>query len=124
MRTIMVITTISYLNSSSGSGLHSEDNNDTDTGNDDYQVDDDESDDDSDAPDTSPRRPRMIKALQSSLGLAWDLDEESWGHMVSSMMVAEDVGVRMIKEYIEIEASNVTPQYRSRRGLKLFGDKG
>ena len=66
----------------------------------------------------------MVKALQSSLGPAWDLDEGSWGHMVSSIIVAEDVGVRMMKEYNEIEASKGTPQYGFRKGLKLFGDKG
>ena len=36
-------------------------------------------------------------------------DESSWGHMVPSIMVAEDVGVRMMIEYFEIEASKVTP---------------
>ena len=40
------------------------------------------------------------------------------------MMVAEHTGVRMMKEYFEIEASKVTPQYGFRKGLKLFGDKG
>ena len=30
----------------------------------------------------------------------------------------------MMKEYFEIEASKATPQYRFRKGLKLFGDKG
>ena len=40
------------------------------------------------------------------------------------MMVAEDVGVRMMREYFEIEASKATPQYGFRKGLKLFGDKG
>ena len=44
--------------------------------------------------------------------------------MVSSMMVAEDVGVRMMKEYFEIEASKATSQYGFRKGLKLFGNKG
>ena len=40
------------------------------------------------------------------------------------MVIAEQVGVRMMKEYFEIEASKATPQYGFRRGLKLFGDKG
>ena len=44
--------------------------------------------------------------------------------MVSSMMVAEQVGVRMMKEYFEIESLKATPQYGFRKGLKLFGDKG
>ena len=40
------------------------------------------------------------------------------------MMVVEQVGVYMMKEYFEIEASKSTPQYRFRKGLKLFGDEG
>ena len=44
--------------------------------------------------------------------------------MVSAMMVAEQAGVRMMKEYIEIKASKATPQYEFRMGLTLFGDKG
>ena len=43
--------------------------------------------------------------------------------MVSSMMVAEHVGVIMMKEYFEIEASKATPQYGFRKGLELVGDK-
>ena len=39
-------------------------------------------------------------------------------------MVAEQVGVRMMKEYFEIEASKATPQYRFRKGLTLFRDEG
>ena len=39
-------------------------------------------------------------------------------------MIAEQSGVRMMKEYFEIEASKSTPQYGFRKGLKLFGDKG
>ena len=44
--------------------------------------------------------------------------------MVSSMMVAEDVGVGMLKEHFEIEALKATPEYGFRKGLKLFGNKG
>ena len=40
------------------------------------------------------------------------------------MIVAEEVGIRMMKEYFEIEASKATPQYGFRKGLKLFSDKG
>ena len=40
------------------------------------------------------------------------------------MVVAEQAGVQMMKEYFEIEASKSTPQYGFRKGLKLFGDKG
>ena len=43
--------------------------------------------------------------------------------MVLAMVVVEQVGVRMMKEYFVIEASKATPQYRFRKGLKLFGDK-
>ena len=39
-------------------------------------------------------------------------------------MVAVSVGVRMMKEYLEIEASKAIPQYGFRKGLKLFVDKG
>ena len=42
--------------------------------------------------------------------------------MVSSMMVAEDVGIRMMKEYFEIEASKETQQYGFRKGMNLFGN--
>ena len=40
------------------------------------------------------------------------------------MVVAKQAGVRMTKEYFEIEAPKSTPQYGIRRGLGLFGDKG
>ena len=66
--------------------------------------------------------PRMLRELAS------DLDKDMWestcAHMVSAMMVAEQVGVHMMKEYFEIEASKATPQYGFRKGLTLFGDKG
>ena len=48
-------------------------------------------------------------------------------HMVTwflVMMVIEQIGVRMMKEYFVIEASRASPQYGFRKGLKLFGDKG
>ena len=44
--------------------------------------------------------------------------------MVSAMMVAEQAGVRMMKEYFEIEASKATSQYGFRKGLALFWDEG
>ena len=40
------------------------------------------------------------------------------------MNVAKEVGVRMMKEYFEIEASKATPQYGFRKVLNLFGDEG
>ena len=39
------------------------------------------------------------------------------------MVVAEQAGVRLMKEYFEIEASKSTPQYGFRKGLQLFGDE-
>ena len=48
----------------------------------------------------------------------------AYGHMVFAMMVAEQVGVRIMKEYFGIKASKATPQYRFGKGLKLFSDKG
>ena len=57
-----------------------------------------------------------------------DLDELVWkstgAHMVSAMMVAKQVGVRMMKEYFEIKASKATPQYGLWKRLTLFGNKG
>ena len=44
--------------------------------------------------------------------------------MVLVMMVAEQVGVRMMIEYFKIEASKATPKYGFRKRLKLFDDKG
>ena len=67
------------------------------------------------------RRPRMLRELDSDLGRGW---ESTGSHMVSAIMVAEQAGVRMMKEYFEIEASKATPQYGFRKGLTLFGDKG
>ena len=59
------------------------------------------------------------------------LDGDYWNriashicHVVGAMVVAEQAGVRMMKEYFEIEASKSTPQYGFRKGLKLFGDEG
>ena len=68
------------------------------------------------------RRPPMVRRLDSNLdGPTW---ESTGTHMVSVMIVAEQAGVRMMKEYFEIEASKATPQYGFSKGLTLFGDKG
>ena len=67
------------------------------------------------------RRSHMLRELDTDLGIAW---ESTGGHMVSAMMVAEQAGVRMMKEYFEIEASKATSQYGFRKGLTLFGDEG
>ena len=67
-------------------------------------------------------RPLILRELDS------DLDKDMWqstgAHMISAMMVVEQVGVRMMKEYFEIEASKETPQYGFRKGLTFFSDKG
>ena len=75
--------------------------------------------------DTPPLLIRMLEELKANLDReALDLDQSAYSHMVSSMMVAVHVSVRMTKEYFEIEASKATPQYGFRKRLKLFGDKG
>ena len=43
--------------------------------------------------------------------------------MLSAMVVTEQAGIRMMKEYFNIEASKSTPQNEFRKGLELFGDK-
>ena len=40
------------------------------------------------------------------------------------MIIAKEVGVRMIKDYFEIEASKATQQYGFQKGSNLFGDEG
>ena len=62
----------------------------------------------------------MLKNLDSNLGIEWDL---AGGHMISAMVLVEQAGIRMMKEYFEIEASKATPKYGFRKGLKLLGDK-
>ena len=44
--------------------------------------------------------------------------------MVESIIIAEDVGVRIMKEYFETKASKVIPQFGFWKGLNLFGNKG
>ena len=97
-----------------------------------HQNDDDDDDpnylsdeDGTDDQDTSARLNCMLRNLHSDLNWEkWSPVDSAYGHMVSAMMVAEHVGVRMMKEYFEIEASSATPQYGFWKGLKLFGDKG
>ena len=56
----------------------------------------------------------MQRELDSNLnGLVW---QSTGAHMVLAVMVAEQVRVRMMKEYFEIEASKATPQYGSGSG--------
>ena len=95
------------------------------------------SDEDSDAhsndldevadPVTRSRLPGMVRGIGPRGNDDWP-DGGYWTHtytcpMLSAMMVAEQVGVRMMKEYFEIEASESTPQYGFRKGFKLFGDE-
>ena len=63
----------------------------------------------------------MVRRLDSNLD--GTRLESTDAHMVSAMMVAEQAGVRMMKEYFEIKASKATSQYGFRKGLALFGDK-
>ena len=54
------------------------------------------------------------------------LDGSAWIHfcpMITSMIITNEVCVRMMKEYFEIEASKLTPQYGFRKGLHLFDDE-
>ena len=64
----------------------------------------------------------MLRELDSDLdGSVW---QSTGAYMVSAMIVAEQVGVRMMKEYFKIKASKATPQYGVRKGMLLFRDKG
>ena len=56
------------------------------------------------------------------------LDRPHWGAshtcpILLAMVVAEQVGVRIMNEHFEIEASKSMTQYGFRKGLKLFGDE-
>ena len=44
--------------------------------------------------------------------------------MILSMIITKEVGFRMMKKYFEIQALKATPQYRFRKRLKRFGNKG
>ena len=76
--------------------------------------------DDNDEADVTSKSNYLSRELDSDLGSFW---ESSYSHVVSSMVIAEQVGVRMMKEYFKIKASKASPQYGFRKGLKLFGDK-
>ena len=64
----------------------------------------------------------MLRELD--LNLDGDMWQSIGTHMVLAMMVAEQVGVRIMKEYFEIKASKATPLYGFRKGLTLFSNKG
>ena len=61
-------------------------------------------------------RQRLLMVRQLDPGLDGNRWESTGSHMVSAMMVAEQAGVRMMKEYFEIESSKATPQYGFRKG--------
>ena len=63
---------------------------------------------DNDEADVTSKSNYLSRGLDSDLGIFW---ETSYSHMVSSMVIAEEVGVRMMKEYFKIEASKATHQY-------------
>ena len=44
--------------------------------------------------------------------------------MLSAMVVVEQAGAQIMKEYFKIEASKSTSQYGFRKELKIFGDEG
>ena len=68
------------------------------------------------------RRPHMLRELDSDPdGSVW---QSTGTHMVSAMMMVEQMRVRTMKEFFKIEASKATPQYGFRKRLTLFGDKG
>ena len=74
----------------------------------------------------------MVQALPTgSANNGQGLNGPYWQQMgsyicstLSAMVVAEQAGIQMMKEYFEIEASKSTPQYGFRKGLKLFGHEG
>ena len=55
------------------------------------------------------QKPRMLREFD--LDLDGDMWQSTGAHMDSAMMVAEQVGVRMMKEYFEIKGSKATPHY-------------
>ena len=66
--------------------------------------------------DQSPRVNWVLRKLKSNLtGVYWSRDESAYSHMVSAMFLAEQVGVRMMKKYFEIEASKrgLGPTYKA-----------
>ena len=44
--------------------------------------------------------------------------------MIMSMIMVQDLGVRMMKEYFEIKTSKATLQYRFRKRLNLSSNEG
>ena len=76
--------------------------------------------DGNDEADVTSKSNYLSRELDSDLDIFLDT---SHSHLISSMVIAEEVGARMMKEYFKIEASKATPQYGFRKGLKLFSNK-
>ena len=56
--------------------------------------------DDNDEADVTSKSNQISRELDLNLGNFW---ESSYSHVVSSMVIAEEVGIRMMKEYFESE---------------------
>ena len=67
---------------------------------------------------------RSLPGGNGRLGPYWNEMNSHIRPILGAILVAEQAGVQMMKEYFEIEASKSTQQYEFRKGLKLFGDKG
>ncbi len=63
--------------------------------------------------------PRMAQELESNLnGGYWD------DGIAGALVEAEDTAAKLLKDYLQMNASFVTPQYGSEKGLKIFGNAG
>ena len=79
----------------------------------DDDLDDLSDEDGNDDPDDTSKSNYLLRNLHSDLnGEAW---ESSYGHMVSAMMVVEQVGVRMMKEYSKSKCQKQHPTMDSGR---------
>ena len=68
-----------------------------------------------------------LPSANNGSGLNRDYWSQPGSHiypMLAEIVVAEQAGMKMMKEYFEIEGSKSTSQYGFRKGLKLFGYKG
>ena len=84
--------------------------------------------------DTGRARRRNRRSVHQSLPGINGREELNGSHLsvvnspicliLGAMVVADQAGVRMTKEYFKIEASKSTPQYRFRKGLQLFSEEG
>ena len=91
--------------------MDSQDFNDSDfnDGNDNYLD---------DSPIEVAQLPRMLRTLLRPMKSKKGFDGLARAHpclKIASIIIAEDVGVRMMKEYFEIKVSKTTPQYGFRK---------